>query len=88
MLREDGYVGFERHQNTLTLGSVTELAATADFHILERLRLRAGYTFFLGLGFAPAGSNFDMNFNTIGGGDISTGGVYWHGPMAELQFLF
>ncbi|MFO0881158.1 MAG: hypothetical protein U0840_27865 [Gemmataceae bacterium] len=88
MLRDDGYVGFERHQNTLTLGSVTELAATADFHILERLRLRAGYTFFLGLGFAPAGSNFDMNFTTIGRGDMSTGGVYWHGPMAELQFLF
>lgn len=88
MLREDGFVGFDRQQNTITFGNLNELAAVADFHLMERVRIRAGYTFFLGLGFAKSGQNTDLNFDTIGQRSIETGTIYWHGPIAELQLLF
>ncbi|MFM7151318.1 MAG: hypothetical protein ACKO23_15895, partial [Gemmataceae bacterium] len=88
LTRADGYVGFNNSQTTVKLSALGEVAGFVDFHVLERLRLRAGYTFIMGLGFAPAENQIDFNLTTQGTHGISTGNIYWHGPIAELQFLF
>jgi hypothetical protein len=88
LVREDGYQGFNLHENTILLGSVSEVTAGIDCHIMERLRFRAGYTFLFALGFSTPGAqiNYNLTTPTIRGTDSNS--VYWHGPIGELQFLF
>lgn len=88
LTRGDGFGSFDIHQNTIMLGSVNEGMAGVDIHILERLRFRAGYTAIWALGFSSADRQIDFNFQTQGQRGTDRTSILWHGPMAELQFLF
>lgn len=86
--RGDQLVGFNIHRNTTMVGSVNEVAGFVDLHLLERLRLRAGYQYIIGLGFSTAGSQITFDFTKQGQRGADNNSIYWHGPVAELQFLF
>lgn len=86
--RGDGRTPFDIHQNTIIMGSVSDVSAMLDFHLLERCRFRAGYMCMWALGFSAAASNIDFNLTTQGTKGTDRGNMFWHGPMAEFQFLF
>ncbi|MFO0842496.1 MAG: hypothetical protein U0797_08890 [Gemmataceae bacterium] len=88
LTRNDGYQGFDIHENTILFGSVMEATAGIDIHLMERLRIRGGYTFLMATGFSTPGSQIDFNFLNQGRRGANSDTVYWHGPMGELQFLF
>lgn len=88
LTRADGFSGFDIHKNNILFGSVTELGGYLDFHLLERLRLRAGYQFLLGINFPDAARQITFDFNRQGTTGTENGCIYWHGGVLELQFLF
>ncbi len=88
LTRGDGFLGFDRHENSVLLASVNEIYGGLDFHVLERLRVRAGYTFIWALGFTDAAGQIDYNFSTQGASRANSGSVFYHGPVGEIQFLF
>jgi hypothetical protein len=88
LTRADGLTGFDIHKNDILFGSVTELGAFLDFHLMERLRLRAGYQFLLGINFPDAAKQVTFDFTRQGQTGTDNGCIYWHGAVLELQFLF
>lgn len=88
LVREDGFQGFNLHENTILLGSVSEVTAGIDCHLLERVRFRAGYTFLYALGFSTPGAQINYNLTAPTSRGTDSNSVYWHGPVGELQFLF
>jgi hypothetical protein len=88
LTRGDGFVGFNAGHSTVRVSGLSELSGFVDFHLLDRVRLRAGYTALYGFNFSTAGAlvQYDLTRQAIGGKDHNS--VFWHGPVAELQFLF
>lgn len=88
LTRGDGLVGFTTSHSTVRISGLGEASGFVDFHLLDRVRLRAGYTALYGVNFSTAGSlvQYDLTSQTVGAKDH--GSVFWHGPVAELQFLF
>ncbi len=86
--RGDGFVGFKRTRFDVHFAGIYEVGAYLDLHLLERLRLRAGYQgiCLVGLSDAVGQINFDLR-NPLGRSAGYTTEFY-HGPMLELQFLF
>lgn len=88
LTRGDGFRGFKTFRTTTVFASVNEVAAAVDLHIMERLRIRAGYTLIWAVGFASSDRQIDFNLSTQGQAGVRTTDITWHGPMAEVQFLF
>ncbi len=86
--RGDGLVGFTGHRNAVSFGEMYDIGLFVDFHILERLRLRAGYNAMWLLGVATAVDNLDFNLANTLGNKSNYGSIFYQGPMLELQFLF
>jgi hypothetical protein len=86
--RGDGFNGINDHRNHVGVSEVFELGAHLDFHILERLRVRAGYQAFWLAGVATSQDQIDFNLASPGGRQNYNGSMFYHGPMVELQFLF
>ena len=59
-----------------------------DLHLLERLRLRAGYQALMLVGLSDPG--YQINFDLLHPTSRSVGyrSEFYHGPTFELQFLF
>jgi hypothetical protein len=81
--RGDGLSGLEVHRNNILFGSVSDVCACIDWHVLDRVRVRAGYTAIWGLGFSAAASQIDFDFSHQGKRGTDNGNIFWHGPMAE-----
>jgi hypothetical protein len=88
LYRGDGFKGFDNHHTSVGFGQVYELGAFAEFHLLDRCRIRAGYSIFWTLGLATGVDNIDFNLRDRFGRDNTNGTLFFHGPMAEIQFLF
>ena len=88
LTRGDGLVGFNTHRTNVRFGGLTEAAAFLDIHLLERLRVRAGYQGLLGFNFATAGRQVQYDLRNQNAQKSDSNTVFWHGPVAELQFLF
>jgi hypothetical protein len=88
LTRGDGFVGFNNRHNTASLGQVYELTGFFDFHMLERLRFRAGYTAMWLVDVATASDQVDFNLANPYGRRNTHGSAFFHGPQMELQFLF
>ncbi len=64
-----------------------ELKAYVDFHVLERARIHLGYNAMWLGNVADVGNQY--NFNLLDSNSLrNNGNIFFHGPMAELQFLF
>lgn len=61
LTRGDGLRAFDTKRNDWNFGQIYELGAFADFHILERLRLRLGYTSTWLVGVAVSNDQVDFN---------------------------
>jgi hypothetical protein len=61
LIRSDGYVGFDTHRSATVFSQVYDTGVFADFHFLERLRVRAGYNMVWLLGIAAAPDQVDFN---------------------------
>jgi hypothetical protein len=89
LTRGDGLVGFDaRRTHTIPLTQIYELGAYADFNILERLRLRLGYNAMFVVDIAAAQDQINFDLSAPLGTVNNHGNAFYHGPVAELQFLF
>jgi hypothetical protein len=83
-----GLVGLQHRHSEWTYTSVYEINAFFDWTLLEKVRLRAGYTAMWLMHVAEGLSQIDYNLTTQSGIHRDDGSVFFHGPMVELQFLF
>lgn len=88
LTRGDKFEGFDESRESVTLGQVYEAAVYADVHMLERLRLRVGYTALMAVGVSVAGSQVNFDLSNPSSRPRDYGSMFWHGPVAELQLLF
>jgi hypothetical protein len=88
LTRGDLFQAFNITKNDVKLGQVYEVSATFDAHVLERLRLRVGYTALWAVGVSTPANEFDYNLATQGFHHPQSGSAFWHGPIAEIQFLW
>jgi hypothetical protein len=87
LTRGDGRPSFRHKDTPIVLSQVYDLNAFVDFHLLERARLRFGYTAMWLVDAAAV--DREVNFNLgIQPGPKKTSSIFWHGPQVELQFLF
>jgi hypothetical protein len=89
LTRGDGFVGFDnRRTKAVTLSQIYDAGAFLDFNFLERGRLRLGYSALFLVNVAAAQDQLDFNLANPAGATNNHGSIFYHGPMAELQFLF
>jgi hypothetical protein len=88
LVRGDSFAGIDDRRSNVQLGQVYELNGFVDFHILERLRIRAGYRALLAAGISNPATQFSFEFNQQPRGKTDQGSAFWHGPVAELEFLW
>jgi hypothetical protein len=86
--RGDGLIGFATRRTNEGFAQVYELEAMLDFHIGERLQVRAGYTALWALGVAAAFDQVDFDLSQTYGTQRNNSNIFFHGPMAELMFVF
>ncbi len=88
LTRGDGLAGFNVTKNDVKFSQVYEVNASVDFHILERLRLRVGYMALWSSRVSEPAEQFDYNLADQGSRRTDSSTAFWHGPIAELQFLW
>jgi hypothetical protein len=89
LTRGDGFTGFNVQRNNPTvLTQLYELNGYIEFNLTERCRIRGGYTALWLVGLPMSQDQFDFNLLNPSGRRDTHGSVFFHGPMAELQFLF
>ena len=88
LTRGDGFAGPTVSKPSVRLSGLSEMSGFVDIHILERLRIRAGYMALYGVNFSTAGAQVEYDLTSQGRRSTDRGSVFWHGPVAELQFLF
>jgi hypothetical protein len=81
-------VGFGQSSDQVKFSQIYELGAFAEFHLLERARIRAGYQIIWLLDIANVQDNMDLNLANHEGPRKSNGSLYFHGPSLEFQWLF
>jgi hypothetical protein len=89
LVRGDGLVGFDQaRHSTVPLAQVYDLGGFVDFNILERLRLRIGYNAMFLVNVVVPEDNLNFNLGAPTARTNNNGTIFYHGPMAELEFLF
>jgi len=61
LTRGDGFTAFDTRRNSTVFSQIYTIGAFADFHILQKLQLRLGYTSTWLLGVATANDQVDFN---------------------------
>ncbi len=88
LVRGDGFVGFAGSKSETQFSQMYEMNAFVDFHLMERLTLRMGYDTMWFLNMANVVDQYDFNLQDTNNLNNRNGSIFFHGPMAELQFLF
>lgn len=88
LIRGDGLKGLDTSQTDVSFGQIYEVMAAVDLHLMERLRLRLGYQGVALIGTSNAGTQVNFNLNAQGRQQLDYNSQLFHGPLAELQFLF
>jgi hypothetical protein len=88
LTRGDGLKGLDVAQTDVNFGQIYELMSGFDLHLLERLRLRVGYQALWLLGTSNAGTQINFDLQRQGRQPLDYNSQFFHGPTAELQFLF
>jgi hypothetical protein len=86
--RGDGFRGFSAHRSATIFSSVYEVGAFADVHILERFRVRAGYTAMWLVHVDAASDQLNFNLAAPLANKNNDGSIFYYGPSIEFQFLF
>ncbi len=87
LIRGDGFVGFNTTRNDVQFSSACELNAFVDFHILERARIHLGYNAMWLINVADVGKQYNFNLQDASPG-TGNSSIFFHGPVAQLEFLF
>jgi hypothetical protein len=88
LTRNDGLVGLQVSRESVQVGQIYELSGFLDMHILERMRLRVGYQALWAVGVSEPASQFNFDLGSQGSRHAEQGSSFWHGPVAEIQFLW
>jgi hypothetical protein len=88
LVRGDGFKGLDVSRTDVNFGQIYDLTASFDFHILERMRIRVGYQALWLVGTSNAGTQINFDLTTQGRQRIDYNSQFYHGPIAEFQFLF
>jgi hypothetical protein len=88
LYRGDGFKGFDNHRTTVAFGQIYDIGAFVEVHLMDRLRVRAGYNIFWAIGLATSVDELDFNLRDRFGKDNTAGSLFFHGPSLEFQFLF
>ena len=88
LMRGDGFVGFDAGKDRFQYSMLYELNGFVDFHLLERVKLRLGYQALWFVHMDNVSGEYDFNLQNTNGSNSQSGSVFFHGPMAELQFFF
>jgi hypothetical protein len=86
--RLDGLVGFDSRETIERISQAYEVGITADIPLLDQLRLRFGYNFFLMGDIATALGQVDYDLSARVGRRDTSAWVFFHGPMFEVQLQF
>jgi hypothetical protein len=88
LTRGDGREGPGAHEATTRFSHLYEVAAWGTVSITEQWRIKAGYTALWVVNVPEASKQINFNLGNPGGNHSSTGSIFWHGPMVEMQFAF
>ena len=88
LVRGDGLVGFRGGRSDTIFSQLYDAAGFLELHLLERLRIRAGYNMVWLLDLPVASQQVDFNLQHTNGKKNNEGSVFYHGPQIEVQFLF
>jgi len=86
--RGDGLVGLAGTRHRTNFSQVYEAGIYFDAYLLERLRLRAGYTALWLVDVPLATDQLSFDLSQPAGNQKNVGNVFFHGPSIEFQFLF
>lgn len=88
LTRGDGVVGLAGTRNRTNFSQIYETGAYFDVYILERMRVRAGYTALWLADIPLATDQLGFDLSQPAGNQKNVGNVFFHGPSLEFQFLF
>jgi hypothetical protein len=88
LTRGDLLKAFDIYKYSVEFSQVYEVNAMIDWHVLERFRIRVGYTALWAVGITNPANQFDFNLAQQGFKHPDKSSAFWHGPIAELQFLW
>jgi hypothetical protein len=88
LTRGDLLKAFDISKYSMGIGQVYEVSAAFDAHIMERFRIRVGYQALWAIGLTNPAEQFDFNLAAQGFKHPDRSSAFWHGPIAELQFLW
>lgn len=86
--RGDGFGPPAGTRNDIIFSHVYELGAHVDLYLLERLRVRAGYTGLFLLDVSEAVDQINFNLRDTAGSGRDDGNIFYHGPTIQVQMLF
>jgi hypothetical protein len=86
--RGDGFEGFHGRHSETQFAHAYEVGAFFDFHIMDNMRLRAGYNLLWLINIAEGAEVFDFNLANQQGTNNTHGDMFFHGPSVELNILF
>ena len=86
--RGDGSTAFAEQRSDIEVGGVFELDAFVDFHLAERIRLRAGYQCLWATGISNPAVQASFNLANQGMRKLDSSSAFWGGPVAELELLW
>ena len=88
LVRGDGFVGFNGSHNSWQFSHLYELNSFVDIRLLERAKIRLGYNAMWFMHMASVGDQYDFNLQNTSRLIKQDGNVFFHGPLAQLEFLF
>jgi len=88
LVRGDGFQGFNGSHSTWQFSHLYEINSFVDIRLLERAKLRLGYNAMWFLHMANVGDQYDFNLQNTTRLLKDNGNVFFHGPLAQLEFLF
>jgi hypothetical protein len=88
LIRGDGFLGFDGRRSNWQFSHLYEINSFVDIHLLERCKVRLGYNALWFLHMSAASDQYDFNLQNTDGFRTRNSNVFFHGPVAELQFLF
>ncbi|HXG11278.1 MAG TPA: BBP7 family outer membrane beta-barrel protein [Gemmataceae bacterium] len=88
LVRGDGLVGFDTGRRHTMFSHMYDVLGFLELHLLERLRVRAGYTALWLLHVPVAQQQIDFDLSAPLQHRKDNGSVFYHGPQIEMQFLF
>jgi hypothetical protein len=88
LTRGDGFAPKPGRRDDIIFSHIYEFGAHIDLYLLERLRVRAGYTALLLLDVSEAVDQINFNLRNPTGSAVDDGNIFYHGPTIQVQMLF